>query len=63
MGEGRGVIEAMAVCETCNGTGSVECGTMHPGGCANDNCRGYCEVACNDCTGEGMVPELRRPGR
>lgn len=53
----------MAVCETCNGTGSVECGTMHPGGCANDNCRGYCEVACNDCTGEGMVPELRRPGR
>jgi hypothetical protein len=42
-------------CETCGGSGTVECGTMYPGWCDSDPCHGHCEVACNDCTGEGMV--------
>jgi hypothetical protein len=44
-----------ALCETCGGSGTVECGTMHPGWCDSDPCHGHCEVACNDCTGDGMV--------
>jgi hypothetical protein len=44
-----------AICDTCAGSGTVECGSLHPGWCDNDPCHGHCEVACNDCTGEGMV--------
>jgi hypothetical protein len=48
-------ISQYAICDTCGGSGTVECGTLHPGWCDSDPCHGHCEVACNDCTGEGMV--------
>lgn len=51
--------EAMSFveCETCGGSGSTECGAIHPGACDSDGCHGHCEEPCPDCTGEGMVQE------
>lgn len=43
------------LCPDCGGLQAVECSSVYPGACENDDCDGECLVPCPRCTGEGMV--------